>query len=135
MFLLDTNVLFAAMNQAHVHHQAVSHWLTTTGRYASCGLTQIGVFRLLLMNEAMHGAPLDPAGAHLLIQDFTKFEQHSFVDCPVLENSFVGKTRGHKAAFDDYLVQIAASARCLLATLDQALISRWPNHTALIPQL
>ena len=132
MFLLDTNVLFAAMHQAHVHHQSVNHWLKTADRYATCGMTQIGVFRLLIMESAMNGFPLDCVDAHRLIEDFTGFEQHSFVGSPALSKSFVGRTGGTKAAFDDYLVQVASEAGSVVATLDQALSKRWPDHTALV---
>jgi predicted nucleic acid-binding protein len=64
MVLLDTNVLFAAVFQAHAHHETVSRWLATAERYATCGLTQIGTFRLLLTAEATNYSPLTPADAH-----------------------------------------------------------------------
>lgn len=132
MFLLDTSVLFAAVYQAHVHHEPVDHWLAGTERYATCGLTQIGVFRLLVMDAAMHGHPLDAADAHGVLADFTSTHRHTFVACPVVSQGFVGQTLGHRAAFDDYLVQIAHAAGCTLVTLDRPLTNRWPVHTLLI---
>lgn len=132
MFLLDTNVLFAAIHQAHVHHVSVNHWLAATERYATCGLTQIGTFRLLLMDAPMHGSPLDAADAHAVLAGFTSAERHTFLPCPTLSRGFVGQTSGHKAAFDDYLVQIAHVTGCKLATLDRPLTSRWPEHTLLV---
>lgn len=132
MFLLDTNVLFAAMFQAHARHESVGGWLADVPRFATCGLTQIGVFRLLLMDVSMHGHPLEPADAHTVLADFTRDERHAFLSCAELSTAFVGKTSGHKAAFDDYLVQIAQSGGCKLATLDRALVSRWGAHTVLV---
>ena len=132
MFLLDTSVLFAAVYQAHAQHRSVNHWLAATERYATCGLTQIGAFRLLLTDAAMHGCSLDTADAHIVLMDFTSSERHAFLTCPAISSQFVGQTAGHKAAFDDYLVQIAHAAGCKLATLDRPLTNRWPVETLLI---
>jgi predicted nucleic acid-binding protein len=135
MFLLDTNVLFAAVFQAHIHHQPVSRWLAATERYATCGLTQISAFRLLLTPAAMHLCPLVPAEAHAVLADFARSERHTFVpSCPAISPEFAGQTVGPKAAFDDYLVQLAHSANCRLATMDQALTKRWQVHTLLVPR-
>lgn len=59
----------------------------------------------------------------------TGLRHHKFVACPPLSSSMVGKTNGHNAAVDDYLVQIASNAGCRLATLDRALATRWPERT------
>lgn len=131
MFLLDTNVLFAAICQAHIHHEQVSRWLTAEERYATCGLTQIGAFRLLIMPQAMHDSPLDPVAAHEVLADFSNSERHTFLACPAPSDTFVGQTSGYKAAFDDYLVQIAYQAGYKVATLDRPLANRWPDHTLL----
>ena len=132
IFLLDVSVLFAALHRAHKAHRTVTRWLKTIDQHASCGLTQIGTFRLLLTPAPMDGNPLDPTEAHETISDFTGVRQHQFVACPALSNSMVGKTNGHNAAVDDYLVQIASNAGCRLATLDRALAIRWPERAFLI---
>ena len=132
MYLLDINVLFAALSKTHKAHQIVNRWLQTIDEHASCGLTQIGTFRLLLTPAPMYGNPLDPADAHESIMDFTGRRHHKFVACPALSCSVVGRTNGHNAAVDDYLVQIANDAGCRLATLDRALATRWPERTFLI---
>jgi len=132
MFLLDVSVLFAALNRTHKAHQTVTRWLASIDRHASCGLTQIGTFRLLLTPTTMHGRPMKSAAAHEMIADFTGCRRHRFVACPALSRSTVGKTNGHNAAVDDYLVQIANDAGCRLATLDRALATRWPERTLLI---
>lgn len=131
MFLLDTNVLFAALHQINEHHSAVMRWLDSTEGYASCGLTQISTFRLLMMPITMNGRPLRPAAAHDVLADFTNKSKHTFLKCPSLSRLVVGQTGGHNAAYDDYLVQIANDANCRLATLG-ALASRWPERTFLI---
>lgn len=132
MFLLDTNVLFAALYNISDHHPTVTRWLTSTERYASCGWTQISTFRLLLMPNTMHGRPLKPAAAHNVLAEFTGTSKHTFVMCLPLSRTIVGQTRGHNASVDDYLVQIASDAGCKLATLDRALATRWPERTFLI---
>lgn len=132
MFLMDTNALFAALYETNVHHRSVTQWLTTTERYASCGMTQIGTFRLLLTPSAMCGKPLEPEEAHVMLTRFTCSAKHTFVMCLPLSRLIVGQTQGHNAAVDDYLVQIASDAGCRLATLDRALATRWPERTFLI---
>lgn len=49
-----------------------------------------------------------------------------------MSGAFGGQTSGHKAAFDDYFVQIASHAGYKVATLDSGLTNRWPAHTLLI---
>jgi predicted nucleic acid-binding protein len=132
MFLLDVNALFAALNELHTDHLKVTRWLLTTERYASCGMTQIGVFRLLIMPSTMCDSPLKPSDAHRAIARFAGSKHHAFIPCPALSSTDVGRTRGHKAAFDDYLVQIANDAGHTFATLDRALTARWPERTFLI---
>ena len=132
MFLLDVNILFAALNEAHADHPKITRWLSSIEQHASCGLTQIGTFRLLIHPSAMLDRPLTSADAHRVIARFTSTDRHIFVPCPPLSSIAVGQTRGHKAAFDDYLVQIANDAGSRLATLDRALTMRWPERTFLI---
>ena len=132
MFLMDVNALFAALNETHVAYASVIQWLKTVDRYASCGLTQIGTFRLLLTPAAMLNRPLRPADAHRAIARFTGTKRHILAPCPALSNTIVGQTPGHKAAVDDYLVQVADAAGCKLVTLDHALATRWPERTLLI---
>jgi predicted nucleic acid-binding protein len=132
MFLLDVSVLFAALNRSHKAHPSVTRWLGAIDQHASCGLTQIGAFRLLLTPAPMHGRPLKPAAAHETIADFTGRGHHKFLACRALSSLMVGRTNGHNAAVDDYLVQIASDAGCRLATLDRALATRWPERTFLI---
>jgi predicted nucleic acid-binding protein len=132
MFLMDTNALFAALHEPNIHNAVVMRWLTTIDRYASCGMTQIGTFRLLLTPASMSGIPLKPRLAHEALADFTHSARHYFLMCPPLSDAIVGQTLGHRAAADDYLVQIANASGCRLATLDRALAARWPERTVLI---
>lgn len=132
MFLLDVNALFATLAETHIASPSVMRWLQATERYASCGVTQLGAFRLLIQPAPMRGRPLTPADAHAAIIRFTSNARHVFVPCPALSSSIVGQTAGHKAAADDYYVQIASDSGCRLATLDRALAARWPERTFLI---
>ncbi len=135
MFLPDTNVLFAAVYQAHIHHYPANRWLMAAERYATCGLTQVGAFRLLLTKAATNNYPLEVADAHAVLADLANSERHVFLaTCSALSEEFVGQTPGPKAAFDHYLVQIACSVDCKLATFDRALTNRWSAHTVLIQQ-
>jgi predicted nucleic acid-binding protein len=132
VFLLDTGVVFAAVFQAHQSHEAVSAWLKKVDHFATCGMTQIGAFRLLLHDGAMHGSPLSPLDAHTILEDLISDKRHALLSCPAISRDFVGQTNGHRACFDDYLVQIARSSRCQLATLDKALATRWTSDAFLV---
>jgi predicted nucleic acid-binding protein len=132
MFLLDTNVAFAAVHQAHEFHEIVDRWLNARTGYATSGLTQIGLFRLLIAEAPMHGFPLSPDEAHRVVDALTSSDRHTFIDCPPISQEYVGRTAGYKAAFDDYLVQTARAAGFTLATLDRALAKRWPENASLV---
>jgi predicted nucleic acid-binding protein len=132
MFLLDTGVLFAAVFEAHQSHEPVSAWLKNVDRFSTCGMTQIGAFRLLLNDAAMDGGPLDPSDAHAVLEGFVNDPRHVLLSCPPISRDFVGQTSGHRACFDDYLVQIARAGECRLATLDKPLATRWKSGTFLI---
>lgn len=92
MFLLDINVMFAVLNKTHGAHSSVMRWLETIDHHASCGLTQIGTFRLLLTPAPMHGKPLEPCAAHESMARFMGLRKHRFVACPALSSSIVGRT-------------------------------------------
>lgn len=130
--LLDTGALFATLNQAHASHGKLSRWLAGEAHFSTCGLTQVGAFRLLLTDAAMNGAPLEPAEAHEVIAQFTKAARHQFLPCPPLAAGVVGQTAGSNAAFDDYLVQIAHDAGIKLATLDTRLATRWRDRAHVV---
>jgi len=130
--LLDTGALFATLHQAHSSHDRMSRWLRNTAHFATCGLTQIGAFRLLLTDAAMNGSPLDPTEAHEVIAQFTGISRHRFLPCPAIAKAVVGKTAGSNASFDDYLVQIAHDAGTKLVTLDTRLATRWREQTHVV---
>ena len=91
MFLLDTGVAFAAVFQAHQSHAAVSAWLKNIDHFATCGMTQIGAFRLLLHDGAMHGSPLSPPDAHAVLEDLISDKRHVLLSCPTLSREFVAR--------------------------------------------
>ena len=130
--LLDTGALFAALNQAHTCHAKMTRWLAGATHYSTCGLTQIGAFRLFLLEAAMQGYPLSSNEAHQVVARFTEAARHRFLPCPPIAAKFVGRTEGNRAAFDDYLVQIARDAGTKLVTLDTRLGTRWRDQTEVI---
>ncbi|HEU4653411.1 MAG TPA: PIN domain-containing protein [Steroidobacteraceae bacterium] len=132
MFLLDTNVAFAAVHRAHEHHLIVDRWLRSQTRFATSGLTQIGLFRLLIAEAPMHRSPLKPEDAHRVVNALTSSDRHTFLGSSPISKEFVGQTAGHRAAFDDYLVQTAHTAGYKLITLDRAIVNRWPTQACLL---
>ncbi|HWK52180.1 MAG TPA: hypothetical protein VNR40_19935, partial [Steroidobacter sp.] len=87
MFLLDVNVMFAALNEIHADHAKITRWLYSIERHASCGLTQIGTFRLLILPSAMLDRPLTTSDAHRAIACFISSEHHTFLPCSQLSSA------------------------------------------------
>jgi hypothetical protein len=54
-------------------------------------MTQIGAFRLLLHDGAMHGSPLSPPDAHAVLVDLISDKRHVLLSCPTLSREFVAR--------------------------------------------
>jgi hypothetical protein len=111
-YLLDVNVLIAAININHPDHVKADEWIE--GKHvATCALSELGFLRVTTNPKALNVAmPI----ARRVLAAFLERQQAEFVpaDLPALK-SHAGKS---EEVTDCYLAELAASKGMKLATLD-----------------
>lgn len=117
--LLDANVLVAATVVDHSHHAAARRWLAdTTGRVASCPITQGALVRTLVRVGA------DARAVRSALETLSSNPRHEFWadDVSFLDVRLSGVV-GHRQVTDAYLAQLARSRSGRLVTFDRGLAS------------
>jgi uncharacterized protein len=127
-YLLDANVLIALTVQEHEHHQRASIWASTVDRFATCPIVEGALVRFLVR---LGESAITSAEVIQRIRDLPACEfwpgSISYADID-LEHVV-----GHRQVTDAYLVSLARSRAAVLATLDEALVGLFPDHTLLLP--
>ncbi|MFO1503261.1 MAG: TA system VapC family ribonuclease toxin [Steroidobacteraceae bacterium] len=121
--LLDTNVLVALLDGAHVHHAAASSWLDRNLEYgwASCPLTQIGCLRVLSSENYPRPQPVAAVAARLREATATRFHEFwtddfSVLDTTRLDHDWLLRPR---QVSDGYLLAMAVRRGGVFVTLDR----------------
>ena len=131
-WLVDTDVLFAAINAAHEHHRDSRRWLDEAKPAGwGAGLeTFLAVVRLLMNPVVMRGFPLDAAEALATVRaELGGSCPGRLVPGGPPDDAFLRKAGGHKQIMDFYLIQTACAHHALLATRDRGTAAAWPEHT------
>lgn len=123
--LLDVNCLLAIAWPNHQHHGLVCDWFEqqAPNGWRTCVVTELGFIRLS-SNPAFTSEFVSPPAAVRLLDELRKFGAHSYLDAPspccfaTMKHAVV---QGHKQATDCYLIGLALSHDCRLATLDKRL--------------
>jgi len=112
IYLLDVNVLLAAIIQNHPNHAVTDAWLRNK-KLAVCPLSELGFLRISTHPKAYHHRM---SVARQALQDFIAHNQVQFIadDVPAL------KAAAAKSGdlTDCYLGELAAQHNAKLATLD-----------------
>jgi toxin-antitoxin system PIN domain toxin len=112
IYLLDVNVLLAAIIQNHPNHAVTDAWLRNK-KLAVCPLSELGFLRISTHPKAYHNRM---SVARQALQDFIAHDQVQFIadDVPAL------KAAAAKSGdlTDCYLGELAAQHNAKLATLD-----------------
>jgi len=127
-FLLDANVLIALTVDEHQHHDRSSDWIADIDGFAVCPIVEGALVRFLLgMGESADTAKAVLSGvrAHPRCEFWP--DSISYIDADLTT------VHGHRHVTDSYLVSLARSRGGLLATLDNPLTHRHPEHTLLLP--
>ena len=135
--LLDVNVLIAALDAAHVHHERVSAWLRSEAArgWASTPLTQNGCVRV--MCQPAYPNPLRPVDVVSRLREATTHPSHEFWpdDLSVLDSNRIRPERllGPRQVTDVYLLALAVTRGGRLVTLDsriplEAAVGAKPTH-------
>lgn len=126
--LLDANVLVALASPDHVHHLPAQAWFETSGRFATCPLTQLALVRLLMrfgLSAAQAVAALDIIRAH---------GRHAFwADDLPIDAASTRAVVGHRQVTDAHLVALAWRYGGRVATFDRGLTVVHPDATVLVP--
>ena len=125
--LLDVNLLTALFWAPHVHHGAAHQWFSrrrTSGSWATCPITQLGVVRVL-SNPSVSSDALTPAQALALLESNLVDPAHEFwadaIALPTATASMRSVLQGHQQLTDAYLLGLAAHRHGVLVTFDQGL--------------
>ena len=111
-YLMDVNLLIAAIWSTHTNHQKADAW-TKDKELVTCPISELGFLRI---STHPRGLNCDMAGARALLEDFLSKHSVEFVpsDLPAL------KSRAARSAqvTDIYLAELASARGMKLATLD-----------------
>ena len=112
IYLLDVNVLLAAIIQNHPNHAVTDAWLRNK-KLAVCPLSELGFLRISTHPKAYHHRMIV---ARQALQDFIAHNQVQFIadDVPALKAA----TAKSGDLTDCYLGELAAQHNAKLATLD-----------------
>ena len=114
-YLLDVNVLIAAIWSTHANHAKADAWVSGK-EMTICPISELGFLRISTHPKGLNS---DMAGARALLQDFVSKHTVEFVpaDLPALK----AKAAKSSEVTDLYLAELASSKGMKLATLDAAI--------------
>jgi uncharacterized protein len=127
-FLIDTNVLIALVDPAHVQHDRAHEWFADSGRHrwATCPVTQSGVLRIV-GHPRYPNSPGSPAAVAELLAGLCELPGHEFwpddislVDAKRLDAS---RLLDSAQVTDSYLLALASEHGGQLATFDRRLVT------------
>ena len=125
MHLLDGNVLFALVDEAHVHHAAAQQWFVGQGegRFATCPITQ-GTLLRLVMRMGQRSAEQ----ALAVLNAVTNHARHQFwPDTLAYHQVRWQGVLGHRQLTDAYLAALARHHGGKLASFDKGLVALHPD--------
>ncbi|MBL8482408.1 MAG: VapC toxin family PIN domain ribonuclease [Rhodocyclaceae bacterium] len=122
--LLDGNVLYALIDQAHVHHAAAQQWFADQARaFATCPITQGSLLRL-----AMRSGGCRIGQALAVLEAVTAHPKHCFWpdELPYQAVRWQGVTV-HRQLTGAYLAALAPHHNGKLASFDAGLAALHPD--------
>lgn len=122
--LLDGNVLYALIDQAHVHHVPARQWFSSlSGGFATCPITQGTLVRLVMR---LGGHAVEQALA--LLGVVTAHAKHHFwPDMLPYDKVRWHGVMGHRQVTDAYLAGLARQHGGKLVSFDKGLVALHPD--------
>lgn len=122
--LLDGNVLYALVDEAHVHHACAQQWFAAQpGEFATCPITQGTLLRL-----AMRLGGCEVMRALEVLDAVTSHPKHRFwPDGLSYQAVRWHGVMGHRQVTDAYLAALARHHRGKLASFDAGLVALHPD--------
>jgi len=134
-FLLDVNVLIAAIWPTHESHSTVQRWLGRHVRdgWATCPLTQAAFVRIV-SNPDFSPHALTPRDALALLEANLHHAEHHFwedeISLLAAVEPLAARLIGHQQVSDAYLLGLAIHKKGKLATLDKGVLALLPAGSA-----
>ena len=132
MTLPDINVWLAAAWGGHVHHELARAWIERQPAMAFCRVTEMGLLRLL-SNAAVLGSDVrSRRQAWDVVEALERDPRVRFIAEPAgiqqIWRAFSKKDdASHLLWTDDYLAAFAVAGDLELASLDRAMVRRYPT--------
>jgi hypothetical protein len=128
--LLDGNVLYALIDESHVHHAPARRWFASfPDGFATCPITQ-GTFLRLVMRLGGHGVEQALA---LLAVVTTHARHHFWPDVLPYDQVQWRGVMGHRQVTDAYLASLARRHAGKLASFDKGLVALHPDVAVAVP--
>ena len=134
-WVIDANVLFAAIYTGHTHHKIARAWLNQakSDGWGIAVETFLTVVRLHMMPSAMNQHPSDVIFALASMErEISGPHPAAILTGEKPKSAFLSRAQGSKQINDFYLVQLAAAHGAKLATFDKGIFSEWPAHVELV---
>lgn len=128
-WLVDTDVFFAALNQAHENHESARAWLDAAkpDGWSVSVETFLAAVRLFMNPQVMKGSPLRVREALRIVR--YELSTGGIVMGGEPQDRYLTKAAGHRQVMDFYLVQVAEAHSLKLATFDGGTRQAWPGAT------
>ena len=131
-WLLDNNVLFAAVWNSHADHKQARAWLDKAkpDGWGVTVETYLGAIRLLMNPRAMKTMALKSSEAVQAVRrEFSGEHAGMIVGNSEPNDAFLKKAQGHGQIMDFYLAQMASETGAKLVTFDGGLLAAFPALT------
>lgn len=130
-YLLDANVVFGALTEAHPQHRQFRRWVAAhrDEGLGICAEVRLAYVRLSMNPEVMSRSPLSAEEAWRVLEDFIAGVAPGAAASGMPREEFISRAEKHRDVQDFYLVQLAADAGSRLATHDARLCRQWPQLT------
>jgi predicted nucleic acid-binding protein len=128
-WLVDTNVLYPALDSSHPDHAAMRTWLDKA-KPAGWGITVetfLGTIRTLMNPVIMRNNPLKSRDAVGITRREVSGQHPGQIIGGKPDDKLLEKARGHKQIMDIYLAQVARDNGANLVTLDNGILSAFPK--------
>jgi toxin-antitoxin system PIN domain toxin len=134
VYLLDVNVLVAAIWPTHVFHERVQKWFGqfASRGWATCPMTQSGFVRLT-SNPSFAPNALSVADAISLLGANLVHPAHQFwpdeINLAQAVDAFTVRLQGYKQLTDAYLLGLAIYRGAKFATTDRRILELVPENS------
>lgn len=123
-YLLDVNVLIALAWPSHIHHRRAHTWWASITRWATTPITESAFVRLST-NRTVVGTSISVSEARSTLRAIREAPGHTFIadDTSLATPSIdLSRVATSSQVTDAHLVNIAASNKAVLATMDAGIL-------------